>query len=250
MQLQGKVAMVTGAGSGIGRAIAVRFVQEGAKVAVLDVNQAGGEETVRLVRERGGEAEFIKCDVSRPADVKEAVTAITLRFGMLHILVNDAGILKLEDALVEEVPEEIWDAVIGVNLKGVFYCSKYALPAIIASGGGAVVTIASTAGAIAFNRPAYAASKSAVIPMTRALARQHAKDNVRANVVCPGGTDTPLTHSQGVPPAGQGPAKIPAMIKRRAQPEEIAAAVTFLASDEASYITAAVFLVDGGLTAL
>ncbi len=250
MGLHGKVAMVTGAGSGIGRAIALRFVQEGAKVAVLDVNRAGGEETVRLAHERKGEAEFIKCDVSRPEDVKQALVAITLRFGMLHILVNDAGILKLEDALVEDVPEEIWDTVIGVNLKGVFYCSKYALPAIVASGGGAVVSISSSAAMVAFNRPAYSAAKGALVPMTRAIARQYAKDNVRANVVCPGGTDTPLTWAQGVPPAGQGPVKIPAMIKRRAQPEEIAAAVTFLASDEASYITAAVFYVDGGLTAI
>ena len=250
MRLQGKVAMVTGAGSGIGRAITLRFVQEGAKVAVLDVNRAGGEETVRLVHERKGEAEFIKCDISRPEDVKQALTAITLRFGMLHILVNNAGILKLEDGLVEDVPEEIWDAIIGVNLKGAFYCSKYAIPEIVVSGGGAVVTIASTAGSIAFNRPAYSAAKAALIPMTRAIARQYAKDNVRANVVCPGGTDTPLTWSQGVPPAGQGPARVPGMLKRRAQPEEIAAAVTFLASDEASYITAAVFLVDGGLTAV
>jgi NAD(P)-dependent dehydrogenase (short-subunit alcohol dehydrogenase family) len=246
MRLAGKVAMVTGAGSGIGRAIALRFVEEGAKVAVLDVSRPGGEETVHLAHERKGEAEFIKCDVAHPEDVKQAIAAITLRFGMLHILVNNAGILKIEDALVEDVPEETWDAIMGVNLKGAFYCSKYAIPEIVICGGGAVVTIASTAGLKATLRPTYSATKGALIAMTRAIANQYAKDKVRANIICPGSTDTPLT--QGLRTIGQS-ATLPGMLKRKAQPEEIAAAVAFLASDDASYMTATIFPVDGGQTA-
>ena len=153
MRLEGKVAIVTGAASGMGAAIAARFAAEGARVACLDINRDGGEAVVRKIHDTGGRAEFIRCDVSDGEDVRGAVGQTVRRFGKLHILVNNAGIYDHDDHLIEDLTEETWDRVMGVNLKGPFYCCRYALPEIVTCGGGAVVNIASTAALAAVAAP-------------------------------------------------------------------------------------------------
>lgn len=256
MRLEGKVALVTGAASGMGRAIALRYAEEGASVCVVDIDRPSGELVTHMIRDLGGDAEFVQCDVSIREQASQAVAATVRRFGMLHILVNDAGIYDLADGPIEYLSEQTWDRVLAVNLKGPFYFCKYAIPEIVTCGGGAVVNISSTAGLTASDRPAYGASKGALIAMTRAVARQYGADNVRANVICPGPIDTPLRdrilEGRGEQDPEQEPAapSVPLMIKRVGRPEEVADVALFLASDDASYITAAVYPVDGGLSAL
>ena len=252
MRLEGKVAIVTGAASGMGAAIAARFAAEGARVACLDINRDGGEAVVHKIHDAGGAAEFIRCDVSNGEGVRGAVGQTVRRFGMLHILVNNAGIYDHDDHLIEDLTEETWDRVMGVNLKGPFYCCRYALPEIVTCGGGAVVNIASTAALAAVQRPTYCASKGALLTFTKAVARQFAEHGVRANAICPGAVDTPLAAAtaawraaDGVPYPRSG-----RLIERMGRPEEIAALALFLASDDASFITAAAYAADGGLTAI
>ncbi len=251
MRLKGKVALVTGAASGMGRAIAIRYAKEGARVALADMDVKGGHEVERLIRDTGGDALFIRCDVSKRDDVKETVAATVRRFGKLHILANVAGIYDNADRLIEDLTEETWDRVLGVNLKGPFYCCKYAIPEIVTCGGGAVINIASTAGITASERAAYGASKGALISMTRAVARQYGAKKVRAVAICPGPVDTPLLrNARAQRQTGDPRTPLPLMLDRVARPEEIADVALFLASDDASYITAAVFPADGGLTAI
>lgn len=253
MMLQGKVAIITGAASGMGRAMCLRFAQEGAGVAAVDVDRKGAEAVAKQVHEAGGEAMPFTCDVSQRDQVREAVAATVRRFGKLHVLVNNAGIYLKDDYLLEDLTEETWDKVMGVNLKGAFYFCRFAIPEIITCGGGAVVNIASTAALAGVDHPAYAASKGALLNMTRAVARQYAADNIRANVICPGSTDTAMSRNAAT---FRQEATIPFprmtswMLPRAARPEEIASVAAFLASEEASYITAAVYPVDGGLTAI
>ncbi len=252
-QLKGKVALITGAASGMGRAIALRYAKEGASVCVVDIDRPGGEEVTRMVRDRGGDADFVRCDVAQRDDVRQAVAATIRRFGKLHILVNNAGIYDPGDTpSVENLKETTWDRVLAVNLKGPFYFCKYAIPEIVTCGGGAIVNIASTAGMVASDRAAYGASKGALIAMTRAVARQYGADNVRSNVICPGPIDTPLAEAARAARAELDPAPftVPVLLDRLGTPEEVAELALFLVTDDASYITAAIYPVDGGLTAV
>jgi NAD(P)-dependent dehydrogenase (short-subunit alcohol dehydrogenase family) len=251
-RLAGKVALITGSGSGQGRAAALLFAREGARVVVSDVNVAGGEETVQLVQKAGGQAIFRRADVSNAGDVEALVKAATDACGALHVLYNNAAIYGSHlDDLVTELSEEKWDRMIDVNLKGVFLCCKYGIPALIASGGGSVVNIASVAGLIGSrNRShAYSATKGGVISMTRAMAAAYARRKVRVNAICPGGVDTPMISGLIDTEDRQRRFAEAHPLGRLGTPEDIAYFALYLASDESSWVTGGIFPIDGGLTA-
>jgi NAD(P)-dependent dehydrogenase (short-subunit alcohol dehydrogenase family) len=243
-KLDGKVALITGAGSGIGRASAILFAQEGAKVAVADYVPAGGQETVKMIKDSGGEAVFIEADVSKTADVQRMVNATVEAYGRIDILFNNAGI---NGPLVRtaEASEEDWDRIININLKGVFLASKYSIPVMLSGGGGAIVNTASIAGFMASPYDAaYSASKGGVIQLTKSIALEYAHQNIRVNCICPGVIETPMAEMEILPERAY---YIPQ--KRKGQPEDIARAALYLASEDSSYVTAASLVVDGGWTA-
>jgi NAD(P)-dependent dehydrogenase (short-subunit alcohol dehydrogenase family) len=246
MRLIGKIAIVTGGGSGIGRSTAIRFAKEGAKVTGADIDSAGGEETVSVIRESGGEAIFIITDVKDSNQVKELINTTTSTFGGLHILFNNAGIANSEVRSVD-LSEEEWDRVIDINLKGVFLGIKYAVPELIKSGGGAIINTSSLLGLKGKKYQApYNASKAGVVLLTQNAALEYGKYNIRINAIAPGVIDTKIIESWR-----QDERKWPIISKANAlgrigSPDEVANAVLFLASDEASFITGATLSVDGG----
>ena len=246
----GKVALVTGAGSGIGRAAAQIFAREGAKVAVADVNVAGAEETVKMIQAGGGEAFCIKADVSKAAEVEAMVGAVVETYGRLDCAYNNAGI---EGALAStaDYTEADWAPVIAINLTGVWLCMKYEIPHMLKNGGGAIVNTSSAAGLLGAPRmPAYVASKHGVVGLTKTAALEYAKAGIRVNAVCPGIIDTSMV--------GRLKERRPRMfekieagepIGRMGQPEEIAEAAVWLCSDAASFVTGHAMAVDGGIVA-
>jgi NAD(P)-dependent dehydrogenase (short-subunit alcohol dehydrogenase family) len=250
-RLAGKVALITGSGSGQGRAAAVLFAREGARVVVGDVNVAGGEETVRLVRDAGGDAIFYAADVSKAAEVEALVEAATRAYGGLHALYNNAAIWGGGDNFVTDLGEEAWDRIVAVNLKGIFLCCKYGIPALIAAGGGSVINTASAAGLIGSrNRShAYSATKGGVIALTRAMAVAYARRGVRVNAICPGGVDTPMIASLIDTEDRRHRFAQAHPLGRLGTPEDVAYCALYLASDESSWVTGAAFPVDGGFTA-
>ncbi len=252
MRLAGKAAIITGAGAGIGRATAHLFAEEGAEVVVVDCDSEAGTKTVRLIEENGGAAIFLQVDVSKAADVKRMVERTVERYGRLDILVNNAGIYTQGD--VVEAAEEEWDRILDVNLKGVFLCSKYSIPEMIKGGGGSIVNIGSEAGIVGIkNQVAYNVSKSGVIALTKSMALDFALHNIRVNCLCPGRTLTPLV--ENVIAEAQDPESTRRALeedrplKRMGRPEEIAAGILFLASDESPYATGSILSIDGGYTA-
>lgn len=247
-RLQGKVALVTGGASGIGRATATLFAREGARVVVVDLKEEG-ESVVDAIRQSGGQAIFVRGDVSRAMDCQAAVQAALEAFGRLDILFNNAGIIRR--ASVTETTEEEWNRVMDVNAKSVFLMSKAAVPVMAKAGGGSIVNTGSGWGLVGGrNAASYCASKAAVVNLTRAMALDHAGQHIRVNCVCPGDTDTPMLRDEarqlGEPVAHflEGSADRP--MGRMGRPEEIADAVLFLASDASSYVTGASLVVDGG----
>lgn len=249
MRLQDNVAIVTGAARGIGEAIAVRFAAEGASIVVADIADEEGRATADRIRDFGGNAVYIHADVSVASDV-EAMVAETVRvYGRLTTLVNNAAYGHWGGKAANELEESEWDRVHGVTLKGVFLCSKYALPAIVEAGGGSIVNIASITGIQGFAEDtAYASAKGGVLQLTKVLAIDYAPQRVRANAVSPGWTATPMNAQMRSDPKYMEIALRGPLIKRPAEPEEIAVVVAFLASDEAAYITGANVVVDGGWT--
>ncbi len=248
MRLEGRVAIVTGAGSGIGEATALTFAKEGARVAVADVVDRAGNDTVEQIRATGGNAIFVHTDVTSASDVQGMVRATTDNFGRLDVLFNNAGIAMR--FAVADLPEDDWDRCIDINLKGVYLGSKYAIPAMIANGGGSIINTASIYGIVGgLNRAAYVASKGGIVNLTRGMALDYANRNIRVNCICPGFTDTPIIKS-----IVEDPTKYIALVDqhpmgRLATPLDIAYGALYLASDESAFVTGIALPIDGGYTA-
>ena len=250
MRLEGKVALITGGASGMGRSEAEIFAREGAKVVVGDILQAEGSEVVRDIEKAGGHAKFVKLDVTSEADWQAAVQAAVSTFGGLNVLVNNAGISGTFDPDLLSV--KAWDTLMNINAKGVFLGMKYAIPVMQGAGGGAIVNISSISGIVGQDvvHMGYNASKGAVRLMTKAAAVQHARHGIRVNSVHPGMLPPMRTSKATADPAIRARMIAPVPMKREGRVEEVAHAVLFLASDEASYITGAELVVDGGFTAV
>jgi NAD(P)-dependent dehydrogenase (short-subunit alcohol dehydrogenase family) len=248
--LEDKVAIITGGGSGIGRASALAFAREGAKVVVADWIEEGGIETVSVVRDAGGDAIFVRADMSQPDDVKRMVDAAIDRFGRLDCAYNNAGI-GCGPLLLCDYSDEEWQKTIDVNLKGVFLCLKYEIPAMLATGGGAITNTASAAGLVALAGVSpYVAAKHGVVGLTKAAALDYATSGIRVNAICPGTIRTPLV--QGWldlhPEDEEAWTKVSPM-ERMAEPIEVAELAVWLCSDKASFVTGQAIAVDGGAVA-
>ena len=250
MRLAGKVALVTGAASGIGRAMALRFSAEGASVASFDIDAERGGHVFAQIEAMGGRAVFVHGDVSEAGDVQRVVAETVAAFNHLDILVNSAGLLLIgKDVPIVKLDLEVWQRVIAVNLTGTFLACKYSIPAMIQGGGGSIINLASVASFKGWDvTGAYGASKGGVMSLTRDIAIAYAPNNIRANAICPGNVDTEMTSPLAGDPRWQaGIQKTP--LKRLATADEIANMAIFLASEEASFVTGAALPVDGGLTA-
>ncbi len=250
-RLDGKVALITGAGNGMGQVASVLFAQEGARIVVADFSEAGGAETVAAVEAVGGEAAFVKVDVANTDQVRAMVDFAMDRFGALNVLYNNAGIFPGDDGGATETPEPTWDRVMEVNLKGVWLGCKYGIPAMLASGGGSIVNVASFVALMgaATAQIAYTASKGGVLAMTREIAVEYGRQNIRANSLCPGPVSTPMLEELMSDPARKARRVVHIPMGRLGQAEELAKAALFLASDDSSFMTGAQLVVDGGITA-
>jgi NAD(P)-dependent dehydrogenase (short-subunit alcohol dehydrogenase family) len=248
MRLANKVALITGGGSGIGKASCLAFAREGAKVVVVDLKLDTAEATVREI---GDNARAFAADVSKAADAEAMVAFAEREFGRLDIAFNNAGVFHPDDDSVTNTSEEIWDFVINVNLKGVFLGCKYEIPALLRAGGGSIINTASFVAIVGAAAPqiAYTASKGGVLSMTREIAVEFARKNIRVNALCPGPVETPLLAELLSDPARRQRRLVHIPPGRFARAEEMANAALFLASDEASYVNGSTFLVDGGITA-
>ena len=249
-QLAGKATLVTGGGSGIGKASALAFAREGARVVVADVNAAGGEETVRLIQDTGGEAAFVRADVSQAGPVEAMVQHAVSVYGRLDCAFNNAGVSGGR-GLIHEYSEDDWDRVTGINLKGVWLCMKYEIIQMLTQGSGAIVNTASVMGLVGGSRsPAYGASKHGVVGLTRTAAVAYAQSGIRVNAVCPGYIRTPLIEQGALTDPG-GEERIIARhpVGRLGTPEEVAETVVWLCSDAASFVTGHAMAVDGGYVA-
>ncbi len=247
-RLNGKVALITGAGSGIGRATAKRFAAEGARVVVVDMNETAGRAVVDEIGRLQGTAAFIRADVTQSADVQAMIGFAERELGALHVLFNNAGIFPDEDGSVVDTDEAVFDHVIAVNLKGVFLGCKYGVPALLRAGGGSIINTASFVAVMgsATSQSAYTASKGGVLALTREIAVEFARRGIRANAVCPGPVDTPLLQALLADPAARARRFVHLPMGRLAKAEEIAAAVLYLASEDSSYVNGTAFMVDGG----
>jgi NAD(P)-dependent dehydrogenase (short-subunit alcohol dehydrogenase family) len=250
--LAGKRALVTGGASGIGRATALLFAREGAAVAVADVNQAAGQAVAQEIERAGGEALFLRCDVTREKDCRRAVERTVAKFGGLDILFNGAGIIRR--ATVLETSEQEWDRVMEVNLKSIYLLSRHAIPIMAEAGGGAIVNVSSGWGLVGGRQAAaYCASKGAVILLTKAMALDHGPQKIRVNCICPGDTDTGMLREEarqlGQPEEAFLSEAAERPLGRVGRPEEVARAALFLASEQASFVTGTSLVVDGGGTA-
>jgi NAD(P)-dependent dehydrogenase (short-subunit alcohol dehydrogenase family) len=250
-RLKGKVALITGAGMGMGREASVLFAQEGARVVVCDINDTAARETVALVEKAGGKAVAAVGDVALEADVKRMVDAGVSAFGALHVLYNNAGVLwKDKDRSVLETDGAQWDRVMAINLKSVFWVTKHGIPHLRAAGGGSIILVGSVSALAGFTRAqdAYTAAKGALISLNKSLAIQFAKDNIRSNVIHPGIVETPL-QAPYLTDELRAEFKTGIPLGRIGQPRDIANAALFLASDESGFMTGAEMIVDGGFMA-
>ena len=252
MRLQDKVAVITGAGSGIGRATAILFSREGAKTIIVDIDEKKGQATVDMIKEKGREALFVPTDITDSFKIKFMVTKVIETYGKLDVLVNNAGLLTAENVI--DIDEGQWDKIMDVNLRAAFLCCKYCLPEMIKKGGGVVINISSEAGIGAWkDLVAYNVSKAGLISLTKSIAVDFASQNIRANCVCPGTTETSLLSSalakEADPEKARHEMEKVRPANRIGKPEEIAYGILYLASDESPYATGAVLSIDGGATA-
>jgi NAD(P)-dependent dehydrogenase (short-subunit alcohol dehydrogenase family) len=248
--LERKIALVTGGASGIGKASALAFAKEGARVVVVDVNSDAGEETARQIREAGGDACFVRADVSRTTDVEEMVKKTVELYGRLDCALNNAGVDGMLFTRIAEYKEQAWDQVISINLKGTWLCMKYEVIQMLEQdGGGSIVNMSSTAGLVgsAVGNSAYVASKHGIVGLTKTVALEYGLQRIRINAVCPALTRTPMAEKLlGGDPQREAQLAALSPMGRLANPEEVAAAVVWLCSDSASYVTGQALAVDGG----
>jgi NAD(P)-dependent dehydrogenase (short-subunit alcohol dehydrogenase family) len=246
-RLDGKVALITGGGSGIGRATALLFAREGACVVIADANEQSGQETAAAIEAAGGQAAFVRVDIAKAADTRAMVETAVTRFGRLNVLFNNAAVALIgRDGKVADVAEEVWDFVQSVNLKGVYLACKAAIPAMIAAGGGSIINNASVAALVAEpDLDAYTAAKGGVLALTRAVAAGYAAQNIRCNSIAPGLVRTPMVSSAARSLVEQFEQHTLLPV---AEPEDIAYLVVYLAADESRYVTGATYVIDGGYT--
>ena len=251
MRLRDKVALITGAGGGIGGESALLFAAEGASVVVADVVDAAGEETVRRVKQAGGKAAYVRADVSKDADCAAMIAFAEKTFGKLDVLFNNAGIMDSADDDATKTPEAVWEKTLAINLKGVFLGCKHGIPALRRAGGGSVINTASFVGIVgaATAQIAYTASKGGLIAMTRELAVIHARERIRVNALCPGPLKTELLMKFLDTDAKKQRRLVHIPMGRFGEAKEMAKAALFLASEDSSYMTGASLVVDGGITA-
>ncbi|MDP2736783.1 MAG: SDR family oxidoreductase [bacterium] len=245
MRLKNKVAIITGAGSGIGRGAALAFAREGAKVVVADWGEETGQETVEQIKKQNGEAMFVKVDVSNSSDVANLVKQCLAAYGQVDILFNNAGIVKM--GALHETAEADWDQTININLKGIFLCSKAVIPQMLKQGKGKIVNTASIAGLVAFDQlGAYCASKGGIIALTREMAVEYAAKKINVNCIAPGVIKTAMTKDMLNDPATVKSFAASTPYPRLGEPEDIAMAAVYLASDESDFVTGDILVVDGG----
>jgi NAD(P)-dependent dehydrogenase (short-subunit alcohol dehydrogenase family) len=250
-RLAGKVALITGAASGMGRCAAELFAQEGARVVVADYTEDAGCAVVDAITGAGGDASFVRADVSKSSDCDAMVQHAVDTYGGLHVLYNNAGVFPADDGGVLDTPEATWDRVMEINLKGVWLGCRAGVPALLASGGGSIINVASFVAFVgaATAQIAYTSSKGGVLSMTRELAVEYGRQGIRANALCPGPIETPLLAELMSDPARRARRLVHIPLGRLGQAEELAKAALFLASDDSSFMTGASLLVDGGITA-
>lgn len=252
MRLQDKVTIVTGAGNGIGLAVAERFAYEGAAVVIAEVDAKAGTHVERVIRDRGGEALFVQTNVADEGQIKAMCEKTLEKYGRIDVLCNNAAVLLFhQEAQAHELTNDAWERTMSVNLRGYWWCSKYVIPSMLQQGGGSIILMASPTGLFGFTRlTAYSASKGGVVGLMRAMAADYAPHHIRVNAVVPGTIDTPMNGSAlSEPNARQHYAEI-APARRLGQPEDLAGIAVFLASDDSDYCVGGVFTVDGGLTAV
>ena len=251
MRLKGKVALITGAASGIGRESALLFAKEGAQIVGCDVNDSDGQETVQQITSVGGEAIYVHADVSKSAECENMITEAEKSFGKLNILFNNAGIMHGSDDSAEVTEEDVWELTMAINLKGVFLGCKYGIPALKRAGGGSIINTASFVSFVGAATPqiAYTASKGGVLAMTRELAVIHAREKIRVNALCPGPIRTDLLMKFLDTEEKRQRRLVHIPMGRFGEAKEMAEAALYLASDESSFVTGSEFLVDGGITA-
>jgi NAD(P)-dependent dehydrogenase (short-subunit alcohol dehydrogenase family) len=252
-RLSDKVSIITGGGQGIGRAAAFQFAADGGTVVIVDVNEKAGSATAAEVRAAGGKCEFLRCDVSRASDVQAVIEAVRSRHGKLHVIYNNASVfLPGADGRITDVSEETWDRVLAINLKSIYLFCHFGIPLVVASGGGSVITTASSAGVIGIpNCDVYTASKGATISLTRSMAVEYRPQGVRVNCIAPAGIRTPMMSQSNLEDDSFDEVRFLALrspSRRYGTPEEIAHIAAFLASEESAYINGAVIVADGGTT--